>query len=512
MAARAGGVRNDCYYRAQQGLWICTCGMPNALRRLRCARCGADRLWLETNMDPERSAEAPLPAAPAAPETAAVPESIVSRFVPAPFREEGPPPPVSPEPSVPETGPEEDSARIGRITAIAVAAVLALTLGVLCAIKLLMPNLRYREALREEAAGNYDRAAAIFESLGDFRDSADRIGDSRVRKAIQLMGNGGYQEALELLESVDSREKRIPDCLYALGVEAYNAGDLDAAAEYLEQLEERFPSYKGNEPLRRCCAYGMGNRTAFEASAMSNTQLMLEVYQKAIDWFDQAGSYGDAAERILECRYRIACIYEEMGELSRPIREFGELGDYKDSAIRRQNCMYSYVQLHLPYDDEMAWVYLEELAAMGHPEASALWARFNGEGFSFTVTANQDHDEDFVTDLSKIRIDYQIDVETEDLPMPLLLVTYALPDGKSGQGYLNLEGRIDKGSRTWEDLHFPTYCEADGFLTLRFYDNMFGATERSVLYETTLWVLESDSASETPVTDSPAKRDGEDGG
>ena len=48
--ARSGGLRNDFYFRAQQGLWLCSCGMPNPTRGLRCVRCGADRLWLEKHI------------------------------------------------------------------------------------------------------------------------------------------------------------------------------------------------------------------------------------------------------------------------------------------------------------------------------------------------------------------------------------------------------------------------------------------------------------------------------
>ena len=80
LASRAlsGGVQNAFYFRAQQGLWICTCGLPNPSSRRRCVRCGADRLWLEQHMDrnlldvPVRRPD-PTPVPPVMPASAPLP-------------------------------------------------------------------------------------------------------------------------------------------------------------------------------------------------------------------------------------------------------------------------------------------------------------------------------------------------------------------------------------------------------------------------------------------------------
>ena len=62
-AAKAGGAKNDFYFRSLRGVWSCTCGLPNSQTRLSCAYCGVSRTWLETNMDPERvKPEPPAPA------------------------------------------------------------------------------------------------------------------------------------------------------------------------------------------------------------------------------------------------------------------------------------------------------------------------------------------------------------------------------------------------------------------------------------------------------------------
>ena len=471
--ARSGGVMNDCYFRAQQGLWVCTCGMPNALRGMRCVRCGANRLWLEQHMDPNLI-DAPAPVRTSEPPVSySMPAPSVT-VVPAPIHTEPPAQPTIIVQPAPEPAPEEPPSHAGRTIAIVLAVLLFLALGAFCAYRYLAPYLRYREAMKEQAAGNYDGAVAIFEDLGEYRDSLDQISESLARKAAGLMSEGKYQEAMELYASIGGHEDRVADCLYSLGVLAYNEQDVETALGYVRELQARFPDYDKTAALSQYCNYSLGNRTAAEAAAELDPVRRISLYEAASSYFAQTDGYEDSAARIRECNYRIALAYKEENELETALACFGELGEYKDAAELQLACMMDYVTLHLESPDDAAYAYLQKLADADYPGAQDLQNRLNGEGFTITVHLDDQREAlpDPVTDLSRIRIAYNVAVR-DDAGAVLVLVLYELPDGRQGRGLLNND-RSAAGTRGWTDFPFPTDCTVDGTVTLTFYDAMLG--------------------------------------
>lgn len=472
--ARSGGVRNDCYFRAKPGLWVCTCGMPNTLRRLRCARCGANRLWLEQHMDPNLL-DAPAPArAPEPPASYPMPAPSVT-VVPAPIHSDPPAQPTIIVQPAPESETEEEPvSHAGRNTAIVLAVLLFLALGVFFAYRYLAPYLRYREALKEQAAGNYDEAVAIFEDLGEYRDSLDQISESLARKAAGLMGEGKYQEAMELYTSIGGHEERIADCLYSLGVLAFNGQDVETALEYVEQLQDRYPDYDKTATLAQYCYYSLGNRAAAEAAAETDPARRINLYEEASSYFARTDGYEDSNERIRECAYREAQAYRESNEIEEAIGCFGELGDYKDAAQQQLDCMMEYVMQHLEAPDDATYTYLQKLVEANYSDAQNILDRLNGVGFSFEVLWDEQGEAlpDQITDLSKVVIQYSVELRDEQGAV-LVLVLYELPDGRQGRALLNTD-RSSAGRRSWTDFPFPANCSADGTVTLTFYDAMLG--------------------------------------
>ena len=484
--ARSGGVRNDCYFRSQQGLWVCTCGMPNATRALRCVRCGADRLWLEKHMDPNLIDAPPPPKTPepATPViTAPIPPVTV---IPAPIRDD--PPPAQPTiivQSVPEPEAEEaPPSHAGRNAAIIFGVLLFLALGAFCAWRYLKPYLRYQEALREKAAGNYDRAVTLFQNLESYRDSPDQINKTLVSKASSLMEAGKYQEALNLLETLKDCDGQIADCLYSMGVIAYNEKDPEKALSYVEQLRQRFPDYDKTETLAQYSYYSLGNQAAASAAeAAGDPFLQRDRYETAKEYFAKANGYEDSAERIRACDYQIARTYREEGQLETAIEAFAALGDYEDAPAQRQACMFEYVQQHIEdYQlDHAAPAYLEELAAAGYPGAQELLDRLNGVGFSFEIKLEgaEGTSPGTATELSKIAVSYSVELRDTDGAV-LVLARCTLPDGTVGRGLLNANHE-SSGLKRWTDFPFPTGCTKSGTVTLEFYDAARGETEEALL-------------------------------
>ena len=477
--ALSGGVRNDFYFRAQQGLWLCTCGLPNGTRTLRCPRCGASRVWLEQHMD-RNLLEAPARPRPEPASVQAAPVYQAAPVVPAPApsREEYYPPaqPTIILQSPPEPEPEEASAsHAGRITAIVMAVLLFLGLGGYCAYRFLTPYLQYQKALQAQAAGNYEQAVELFEGLGDYKDSLDQIDETMLQKALHLMAEGNYQQALDLFETLENTDNYKADCLYALGVLAYNDKDPDKAMTYVAKLEERFPDYEKTAELRSYCAYSLGNRTAAQADEETDIPMQMSLWQEAMDWFTKAGAYSDSAERVTSCRYHIALLQREQGQLLEAIDSFAALAGYQDADAYRRDCMLSYAKQHIENTDERTVQFLTELADFGSQEAQSLLDRLNGKGFSFHITLGPTDNSgrvQQVTDLSEIYIQYQVEQSDENGAV-LVLVLYSLPDGREGRALLNND-HSSKGARGWAAIPFPTNCAKSGPVTLTFYDSMRG--------------------------------------
>ena len=101
---------------------------------------------------------------------------------------------------------------------IALAACLCIALVVLT-ITVIVPAVRYNNAVNLMNSGSYEEAIAAFESLGDYKYSAELLDNCRTEKAyedaVNLMNDGKYDEAITAFEALgdykDSADK-IDDC------------------------------------------------------------------------------------------------------------------------------------------------------------------------------------------------------------------------------------------------------------------------------------------------------------
>ena len=483
--ALSGGVRSRYYYHAQQGVWTCTCGLANSSRALRCAHCGADRLWLEQNMDPvllRRTRPAPPPPAPvqtpapapAAPVTLA--PIVIRQTVPAPVqpvpRPQPPRPPV--QPKVEEKEVVRSSS--GKTAAILLSVLLVLAVCAFAAYLWLKPYLRYEKGIEQLRAGNYAEAQEIFEELGDYRDSPDRIRECILNAALSAMSDGKYEDAIRMLKDLPEQEHYIADCIYSMGVLAYNDGDLDKALSYVEELESKFPDYDKLPQLRQYCSYSLGNRLASDAAGQEEAEERIGTYLAAIEAFTAADDYSDSADRIKECRYRIAIEEMNRNNLTAAIEGFEGLGDYKQSAQYRLDAMYRSIEGQ-SNPDERGMAYLDELVAAGYPEAVAMQARLDGSAFRFSLTAGSGKNAPTakeVDDLRDVCIRYEIDASDENGAVPILVIC-SMPDGREARALLNSDHSAS-GSRSFSD-YFSDECTTSGTVRLRFYDSQRSETE-----------------------------------
>ena len=82
-----------------------------------------------------------------------------------------------------------------KVLAVAVSLILAFSLSA-------CDSQDYSKAMSAYEAGNYSEALAVFEELGDYKDSADMINACNYGAACELQGNGEYGEAAKIFEEL----------------------------------------------------------------------------------------------------------------------------------------------------------------------------------------------------------------------------------------------------------------------------------------------------------------------
>ena len=91
---------------------------------------------------------------------------------------------------------------------------------------------RYGLAAKQLEDGNYKEALNEFEALGDYEDSKDKISECKIASANDAIDQGNYESALFELEKIsgtDGSEELINKCKYNIAAEKYENGDVTGA-------------------------------------------------------------------------------------------------------------------------------------------------------------------------------------------------------------------------------------------------------------------------------------------
>lgn len=196
----------------------------------------------------------------------------------------------------------------------------------------IIPNIKYNNAIAQLEAGEYEKAIESFEELDDYRDSTTKITECQYRSAVELMENGDYFEArsaFENLNGYNDSEEKILECYYRLAMELMENGDYSEA-------QSAFGELKG---------YNDSAEKILECQYLCAIELMEEGdYESAFEKFEEAEGYSDSAEKIVECQYLLAIESMENGDYSEAKEAFENLNGYSDSAGMITECKKAMVE------------------------------------------------------------------------------------------------------------------------------------------------------------------------
>ena len=106
-------------------------------------------------------------------------------------------------------------------------------------INVIIPNEKYGNAIALMNAEKYSEAISVFESLGDYKDSEDKLDECNYAYGIALMNAEKYSEAISVFDTLgvykDSVGK-INECNYAYANELMDSENLDKAYDIFKKL------------------------------------------------------------------------------------------------------------------------------------------------------------------------------------------------------------------------------------------------------------------------------------
>lgn len=129
----------------------------------------------------------------------------------------------------------------------------------------------YNNAEKLLSEGKYDEAIVAFQTLGDYKDSIDKVTATKYAKGESLYDDGEYEEAIEIFEAIkdyNDSEELIDSCHYKL------AEDMIKADKYVDAISElkRIPDYKDSKTKIKETAYLiLRSKVEKEGKSYSNT-------------------------------------------------------------------------------------------------------------------------------------------------------------------------------------------------------------------------------------------------
>lgn len=179
----------------------------------------------------------------------------------------------------------------------------------------IIPNVKYNNAVTLMEAGQYEEAIEAFEAMDGYKDSAENIEsceaavelaelNAKYEAALALMEAEDYEEAItafELLDGHKDSEDKIDECETAILDAQYDAAlaQMDGG-EYEDAITafEALAGYKDSgEKIREC-------ETAILDGKYDNAVELLESgkYRQSLNAFDALGNYKDSKEKRAECK------------------------------------------------------------------------------------------------------------------------------------------------------------------------------------------------------------------
>ena len=159
-----------------------------------------------------------------------------------------------------------------------------------------IPNNNYRKAVALMENGSYEEAINSFIALDDFKNSKEMITETKYLEVLDYMNKSDYDTALKYLDTYGFLTNEYKDsqsiyaeCVYQKGKISYDNGDFDSAISCFKLI----PEYQDADALLKEATFCIGNNH-YDSNA----------YYKAIKYYETIPGYKDVNEKMIEAKYQ----------------------------------------------------------------------------------------------------------------------------------------------------------------------------------------------------------------
>lgn len=249
----------------------------------------------------------------------------------------------------------EKAAKIKKkIIGIAAIAFVVVISSVLIWNNVIVPNQKYRSAMKLKNQGKYEEAISAFDELRGYKDSKDQIEacwaaikDPDYDAAMALKNEGKYEEAISAFQALngyrDSRDQ-ITACQTAIVDADYDAAmALKKEGKYQEAISafKKLDDYRDSAEQVTACRTAIKDQKYEDAIALKDEGK----YEEAITAFKQLTDYKDSADQVTACQtaktdqdYNNAITLKNEGKYEEAIAVFETIKEYKDSTDQITAC------------------------------------------------------------------------------------------------------------------------------------------------------------------------------
>ena len=355
----------DCNYVPEKirDLWHCTCGATNHSDEETCHICRKSRstlLCVDINqLIAERDSRLRIEA-----------EAEAARLKKKAEEEAARQKREAEEKAAAEAKAAENRRKAQNITIVVFASLTVIIGVILLLTKVIIPNNNYNKAQALLAEGKYEEAAATFDKIGDYKDSADMIEECQYRAAVELLDSGKYEQAISAfinLGNYKNSSDMVFESYYRKAIDLMNVEDYGEAIPILEKISKYKDSkdivleYKYNKAVSDMeSGYFDDAISGFQElgdykESLNNINQCIEIknnnayraaeklmengeYDAAINAFKKLENYNNSDEMVSECMYRKAVELSGSGEYDKAIEVFEQIITYKDSANQIELC------------------------------------------------------------------------------------------------------------------------------------------------------------------------------
>lgn len=281
-------------------LWMCTCGAVNRCSETYCFKCRTCRGGLLSAMDVDKLREHAKEYA----------ERKAQKAAEEKVREEK----KAAERQVRRAKRKKTLLISGLATAVLIIALIILT-------KTVIPNVRYNAAVNWLHQEKFDKAIEAFETLRNYKNSAEMVTEASYQKGIWLLENGNYDEAITAFTSIynykDSNEM-VTEATYQKGLHLLENGERKEGLRILEDMRD----YKdAEEAIENCYVARYGDFYTTVKNAKVGSTITFGSYEQdgndsngkePIEWIIYEKS-SDGREASLVSKYVLDCVYASTG-------------------------------------------------------------------------------------------------------------------------------------------------------------------------------------------------------